>query len=72
MIGEKLADDEVTGDKVDTNVFPNSFRIYGCPRLAQRFFGASSMVAPWWHTVVLQPSPVMAWLGEHGYDIYKP
>ena len=34
LTGEKLADGKVTGGSVITNVFPNSFLIYGCPRLA--------------------------------------
>ena len=45
MTGEKLADGEVTGGSVITNVFPNSFCIYRCPRLAQRLAGAISMVS---------------------------
>ena len=66
---------EVTGDEVGPNVFPILFRSYRYPRFARRITGASSpasMVARWWCTVVLQPSPATAWPGERGYGIYKP
>ena len=72
---KKLNDGEVTGDKVGTNVFPILFRTYRYPRFAWRITGASSsssMVARWWCAVVLRPSLVTAWPGEHGYGVYKP
>ena len=75
LTSEKLVNDEVTGGSVTTDVFPNSIRIYRYPWLAQRLTRTSStvaMVARWWCTVVLRPSPAMAWLGEHSYGIYKP
>ena len=71
----ELADGEVTGDEVGTNVFPIVFRTYRYPRFAWRITRASSsasMVARWRCVVVLRPSLAMAWLGEHGYGIYKP
>ena len=75
MTNEKLTDGEINGDEVGTNVFPILFRIYRYPRFARRITGASlpaSMVARWRCTVVLQPSSMMAWPGEHDYGIYKP
>ena len=75
MTDEKLADGEVTGSCVTTDVFPILFRTYRYPRFAQRIIGASStvsMAARRWRAVVLWPSLVMAWLGECGYGIYKP
>ena len=75
MTDEKLTDGEVTGDKVGTNVFPIQFCTYRYPWFARRITGASSpasMVARQQCTVVLQPSPAMAWLDEHGYSIYNP
>ena len=75
LTGEKLTDGEVTGGSVTTDVFPNSTRTYWYPRFARRSTEASlpvSMVARRRCTVVLWPSPVMAWPGKHGYGIYKP
>ena len=75
MTSENLTDDKITGNEVSTNVFPILFRTYRYPRFARRITGASSpvsMVAQWWCVVVVRPSPVMAWPGEHGYGIYKP
>ena len=75
MTGEKLADGDITGDEVGTNVFPILFHTYRYPRFARRITRASSlasMVARRWYAVVLQPSPAMAWPGEHDYGIYKP
>ena len=75
MIYEELVDGEVTGDEVGTNMFPILFRTYRYPWFARRITGASSpvsMAAQQRCMVVLQPSPVMAWLGEHKYGIYKP
>ena len=71
----ELTDGEVTGNEVTTVVFPIITRIYWYPRFARRITGATSpasMVARWRCTVVLRPSPVMAWPGERGYGIYKP
>ena len=71
----ELADGEVTGDEVGTNVFPILFHTYRYPRFAWRIAGASSlesMAARQWCVMVLQLSPVMAWPSERGYDIYKP
>ena len=75
MTDEKLVDGEVTNGSVTIDVFPNSTRTYWYPRFAQRITGASSpmsMVPRWRRAVVLRPSPAMAWLGEHYYDVYKP
>ena len=75
MTGEKLIDGKVIGDEVGTNVLPILFRIYRYPWFAWRITGASlpvSMMAQRRCVVVLWPSPVMAWPGEHGYDSYKP
>ena len=71
----ELTDGEVTGDEVTTVVFPIITCIHWYPRFARRITGATSpvsMVARWWCVVVLRPSPVMACLDEHGYNIYKP
>ena len=75
LTDEELIDDEVADDEVGTNMFPILFHTYRYPRFARRITGASSptsLVARWQCAVVLQPSPAMAWLGEHGYDIYEP
>ena len=75
MTSEKLADGEVIGGSITTDVFPNSTRTYRYPQFAQRITGASStvsMAARRRRAVVLWPSLVMAWLGECGYGIYKP
>ena len=45
LTGEKLADGEVTGGSVTTDVFPNSIHIDQYPKLAQRLAGASSTAA---------------------------
>ena len=60
MTGENLADSEVTGDEVGTNVFTILFRTYRYPRLARRITGATSpasMVARRRHAAVDLPSP---------------
>ena len=66
MNDEKLIDGEVTGDEVDTNMFPILFCTYRYPRFAPRITGASSpmsMAARQRHAVLLQPSLATAWLG---------
>ena len=71
----ELTDGEVISDEVGTNVFPILFRTHRYPRFARRIIGASSpasMVARRRRAVVLRPSRMMAWPGEHGYGIYKP
>ena len=45
MIDEKLTDGKVVDSSVKPDVFPNPFRIYGCPWLAQKLAGASSTMA---------------------------
>ena len=75
MTDEKLTDGEVTGGSVTGLVFPTLLRTYWYPRFARRITGAASlarMVAQRRCVVVLRPSPVMACLDEHGYNIYKP
>ena len=70
MTGGKLADGEVTGGSVTTDVFLNSIRIDRYPRLAQRLAKASStvaMVARRWCAMVLRPSLTVTSLGEHDY-----
>ena len=49
MTGGELTDGEVTSDEVTNVVFPIPTCIYGCPWLAQRLAGASSMavMAAW-------------------------
>ena len=42
MTGEKLADGDITGDEVGTNVFPILFHTYRYPQFARRINGASS------------------------------
>ena len=71
----ELTDGEVTDDEVSTNVFPILFRTYRYPWFSQRIIQASSpmnMMAQRWCVMVLWPSPVTAWPGEHDYGIYKP
>ena len=70
MTDEKLADGEVTGGSVTTDVLPNSTRIDQYPRLAQRLGRASStmaMVARRRRMEVLWPSLTVTSSGEHGY-----
>jgi len=70
LTDDKLVDGEVTGV-----VFFSLLRTYRYPWFAWRIIEASSpasVVARRQRAVVLQPSPIMPWLDEHGYGIYKP
>ena len=62
MTREKLADGEVTGGSVTTDVFPNSTRTYRYPRFAQRITVASSPASMVAHGGALAiPGDNIAW-----------
>ena len=74
LTNEKLADGEVTGDEVGTNVFPILFHTYRCHQFARRIIRANSstsMVARQWRAVVDSSSLATACPSECGYNISR-